>query len=113
MAERKLEIRSNLRRDYADVFTPQAIAAFEALADLDSDRKGVMAARIERRGARARNKQRITFLDPQATIARTTIKVQEARDGAFVGSEIPRDLKRQWIQGTGPAAKPFSPDRKG
>jgi malate synthase len=31
---------------------------------------------------------------------------QEARDGAFVGSAIPADLRRQWIQGTGPAAKP-------
>ena len=32
--------------------------------------------------------------------------MQEARDGAFAGSEIPADLRRQWIQGTGPAAKP-------
>ena len=28
------------------------------------------------------------------------------RDGNFIGSEIPRDLQRQWIQGTGPAARP-------
>src|SRR5207244_6920434 len=27
----------------------------------------------------------------------------------FIGSEIPADLQRQWIQGTGPAAKPNSP----
>ena len=26
--------------------------------------------------------------------------------GQFTGSDIPRDLQRQWIQGTGPAAKP-------
>jgi malate synthase len=65
-----------------------------------------MAARIERRAARAGNKQQIAFLDPDATIARTKIKVQDARDGAFIGSEIPADLQRQWIQGTGPAAKP-------
>src|SRR5437762_12923926 len=101
MAARKLEIRGNLEHAYADVFTPQAIAALEALAYLDADRKAVMAARIERRTARARNKQRIAFLDPQAMIARTKIKVQDARDGAFVGSEIPKDLQRQWIQGTG------------
>src|SRR5262245_30685950 len=109
MATRKLEIQSNLESAYADVFTPEAVAALEALAGLDADRKSVMAARIERRAARARKEQRIAFLDPQATIARTTIKVQDARDGAFIGSEIPTDLQRQWIQGTGPAAKPNAP----
>lgn len=106
---KKLEIRGNLQTAYADVFTPEAVAALEALAGLDVDRKAVMAARIERRAARARNRQRIEFLDPQSTIKRTTITVQDARDGAFAGSEIPRDLQRQWIQGTGPAAKPNAP----
>ena len=109
MSARKLEIRSNLESVYSDIFTPEAIAALEALAGLDADRKAVMKSRIERRAARARNKQRIAFLDPQATIARTKIKVQDARDGNFVGSEIPKDLQRQWIQGTGPAAKPNAP----
>src|SRR5438093_3410013 len=106
MSARKLEIRGNLESAYADVFSPQAVAALEALADLDADRKAVMAARIERRASRARNQQRIAFLDPQATIARTKIKVQDARAGAFIGTAIPKDLQRQWIQGTGPAAKP-------
>src|SRR5262249_49877656 len=36
------------------------------------------------------------------------IKVQAARAGAFVGAEIPHDLRRQWVQGTGPAAKPHA-----
>ena len=94
MAARTLEIRGNLENAYADVFTPEAVAALAALAGLDADRKAVMAARIERRAARARNKQRIAFLDPQATIARTTIKVQDARAGAFIGAEIPGDLRR-------------------
>src|SRR2546421_12362199 len=109
MTARSLEIRGNLESAYADVFTPEAVAALEALAGFDADRKAVMAARIERRAARAGNKQRIAFLDPQATIARTAIKVQDARAGAFAGAEIPRDLRRQWIQGTGPAAKPNAP----
>src|SRR5436305_11193857 len=104
MAARKLEIRGILENAYTDVFTPEAIAALEALAGLDADRKALMAARIQRRAARARNKQRIDFLAPQATIARTTIKVQDARAGNFLGAAIPRDLRRQWIQGTGPAA---------
>src|SRR5262245_11538190 len=106
MTSRKLEIRGNLETAYADVFTPEAVAALEALAGFDADRKALMKARIERRAARSRDKQRITFLDPQATIGRTRIKVRDARAGAFEGSEIPRDLQRQWIQGTGPAAKP-------
>jgi malate synthase len=112
MAARKLEIRGNLATAYGDVFTPEAVAALEALAVLDADRKAVMAGRIARRAARARNRERIAFLDPQATIGRTKIKVQEARDGKFVGPEIPHDLRRQWIQGTGPAAKPDAPVEK-
>src|SRR5205807_4272495 len=99
MTARRLEIRGNLESAYADVFTPEAVAALEALAGLDADRKALMAARIERRAARARNQQRIAFLDPQATIARTEIEVQDARAGAFTGTAIPRDLQRQWIQG--------------
>ncbi len=52
-----------------------------ALAPFDDDRKAVMArgSRAERR-ARG-NRERLTFLDPSATIARTNITVQEARDG--------------------------------
>jgi malate synthase len=105
---RKFEIRGNLETTYSDVFTPEALAALEVLAPLDADRKAVMASRIARRLDRAKNRQRITFLDPNSNIARTNIKVQDARDGNFVGSAIPNDLKRQWIQGTGPAAKPDS-----
>src|SRR6266581_9082479 len=100
MSARTLQIRANLDGAYPDIFTKEALAALEALAPLDADRKAVMAARIERRATRARNKQRITFLDPQATIARTKIKVQDARAGAFLGAEIPKNLQRQWIQGT-------------
>jgi malate synthase len=106
MSSRRLQIRGNLEDAYRDVFTEEALGALEALAGLDADRKAIMAARIERRAARARDKQRITYLPPDSYIPRTQIKVQDARDGAFVGSEIPADLQRQWIQGTGPAAKP-------
>src|SRR5436309_2064554 len=109
MAARKLEIRGNLESDYSDVYTPEAVAALEALAGFDAERKVLMAARIARRAARARNQQRIAFLEPQATIARTKITAADARAGAFIGSEIPKDLQRQWIQGTGPAAKPNAP----
>src|SRR4051812_29979983 len=108
MQNRKLEIRGNLKNEYRDVFTDEAISALEALAGLDADRKAVMKARIQRRAERARKKERIAFLDPQERIARTQITVADARSGNFVGSEIPKDLQRQWIQGTGPAARPHS-----
>jgi malate synthase len=109
MGTRMFEIRGNLENEYPDVYTREALAALEALARFDDERKAVLAARTARRAARFRNKERIGFLDPSATIARTNIKVKDARDGNFVGSEIPKDLQRQWIQGTGPAAKPNPP----
>jgi malate synthase len=68
-----------------------------------------MAARIERRAARARERRRIAFLDPDQRLPRTDLTVRQAREGDFVGSEIPHDLWRQWIQGTGPGAKPREP----
>lgn len=105
----KLQIRDNLENTYSDVYTPEVIAALESLARFNKDQKSVMEKRYKRRAYRFRNKQRITFLDPNDTIPRTNIKVQDARDGKFEGSKIPHDLERQWIQGTGPAAKPNSP----
>jgi malate synthase len=106
MKARAFQIRDGLEVEYQDVFTQEVLAALDALASLDADRKALMSSRIERRADRARNRERIRFLAPDSTIPRTKIRVQDARDGAFVGSEIPVDLERQWIQGTGPAAKP-------
>jgi len=83
--------------------------ALEELAPLDDDRHAVMTARLERRAARAKNRERIAFLDPASTIPRTGITVADARAVKFVGSAIPADLQRQWIQGTGPGAKPSTP----
>src|SRR5262245_55104039 len=100
MKPRSLKIRSNLAHAYQDVLTAAAIDALEELAKFDADRKAVMAVRLERRAARGRNRQPITFLDPRATIPRTSITVEDARNGAFSGSQIPPDLRRQWIQGT-------------
>ncbi len=104
-----LELRANLEDAYSDVLTTEVLAALEALAPLNGDRHTVMAARIARRAARARNHERIAFLAPDAIIPRTRITVQDARDGHFTGSAIPEDLRRQWIQGTGPAARPRAP----
>jgi len=108
-----LEIRRDLRRTYADVYTSEALAALAALAPLDAERRDLMAARIARRAGRYRDRRRLAFLDPESTIARTSIRVADARAGRFAGSEIPADLERQWIQGTGPATKPRSSTASG
>src|SRR5512144_795635 len=104
-----LEIRPHVAADYPDIHTPAARAALEALAGLDDDRRELMDARIRRRAERLREGRSPTFLDPDFMIPRTSIRVRDARAGAFDGAEIPADLERQWIQGTGPAAKPRSP----
>ncbi len=101
-----LEIRENLRDSYSDVYTPAALDALSALVDLNRQRLEVMSARIERRQRRARDHERMSFLEPNSVVPGTTLTVQDARSGNFDGSEIPDDLQRQWIQGTGPAAKP-------
>ncbi|HXG88507.1 MAG TPA: hypothetical protein VNJ02_09245 [Vicinamibacterales bacterium] len=104
-----LEIRGTLARDYGDVLTSAALRALETLAPLDKQRKTVMAGRLTRRAARARDRQPIRFLPADGSIPGTNTSVESARNGAFVGSAIPADLQRQWIQGTGPAARPQAP----
>lgn len=102
-------IRGNLKEEYNDIYTPEALAALSSLAHFNADIKTAMTARIKRRNERQQQKQRIGFLDPESIIPRTNIKVKDAREGKFEGSVIPGDLRRQWIQGTGPAAKPNAP----
>lgn len=109
---RDLKIRSGVESQYTDVYTDAAKAAMSALASFNDDRRELMTTRTQRRKERAEKKQRIAFLDPASTIGRTNITVQDARDGKFVGSEIPHDLQRQWIQGTGPASRPNTPTEK-
>ena len=106
MKDQNIIIRDNLREEYKDVYTAEALNALSAMAHFNKDVKELMDKRIKKRSERQRSKTRIAFYDPESLIPRTQIKVQDARDGKFVGSEIPADLQRQWIQGTGPAAKP-------
>lgn len=101
-----LEFRGGLLVAYPDVLAPDVLHALEALAPLDDERREVMAARARRRLERARDRRPITFLDPDTVIPRTSIRVGNARAGDFEGSDIPADLRRQWIQGTGPATRP-------
>ena len=101
-----LEYRPQFAREYADVLTPAVRAALEALAPFELDRQALMRTRMARRRARAAGREPIRFLDPNSTISRTTLTVDAARRGEFEGSDIPPDLERQWIQGTGPGARP-------
>jgi malate synthase len=108
-----LEFRDSVLQAYPDVFTPAALAALAALAPFNRDRREVMAGRIARRRERAQSGLRIAFLEPDALIPRTRVRVQDARDGNFTGSDIPADLRRQWIQGTGPATRPRATTKAG
>jgi malate synthase len=102
----KVEFPKRTRDAYGDVCTPEALTAIETLAPFNVRRREVMDRRIARRTERSRAKRRIEFLDPDSTIPGTTLRVRDAREGNFEGGEIPPDLQRQWIQGTGPATKP-------
>jgi malate synthase len=101
-----LQLRNGVRDDYPDVLTPEAMEALLVLAPFNDYRISLMRDRIARRADRHRGNERITFLDPSKTIGRSGLTALEAREGRFEGSEVPPDLSRQWIQGTGPAAKP-------
>jgi malate synthase len=108
---RGLEIQAGVDRTYADVFTPEAVAALRALRPLEARRVALMQLRLERRRGRQQRRERIDFLPADGTLA-GGLSVADARAGRFTGSEIPPDLQRQWVQGTGPAAKPNVPVEK-
>lgn len=99
-------IHGNILETYSDIYTPEVLASLSSLSRFNKEIKEAMSARIKRRADRQQQKKRINFLDPESSILRTKIKVKDARDGKFEGAIIPADLQRQWIQGTGPAAKP-------
>jgi malate synthase len=98
--------REGVRERYPDVLTPAALDALEALAPFEAERRRIMRERIARRAERFCGERRIGFLDPAGLIPRTALTVEQARAGQFEGSEIPHDLQRQWVQGTGPATRP-------
>jgi malate synthase len=101
-----LRLRDGLLDNYRDVLTPGALETISVLAPLDARRRALMRSRIERRARRQREHERIDFLPADSTIGGTTITATDARAGRFDGGPIPDDLQRQWIQGTGPAARP-------
>ena len=106
MAASPLRLRPGVLNAYADVLTPGALEAIAALDPLEDQRRDLLATRMRRRTERATRHEPIDFLAPDSRIDGTDILVADARAGRFEGSSIPADLQRQWIQGTGPAARP-------
>jgi malate synthase len=105
----ELLIRGTLAEDYSDIFNAEALTALAFLIQFNDEQKRLMQERTQRRTLRIKEGRPIAFLSPEAEIKGTGIRVQDARNGKFVGSVIPHDLQRQWLQGTGPAARPNSP----
>jgi malate synthase A len=103
---RSVRISDALLAEYEDVLTPAVFDALEALAPFNKPQHNLLDERTARRAGRARRKEHIQFLPEDGMIPGTTIKVADARAGRFVGAPIPHDLQRQWLQGTGPGAKP-------
>ena len=101
-----LQIRAGVQSAYQDLYPAKTQQLLQSLRSLDDRRLELMQARDRRRAERIQQRKPIEFLAAEATIDGSDIKVQDARDGNFSGSAIPSDLQRQWIQGTGPAARP-------
>lgn len=101
-----LEVRPGVLAAYEDVLTPAALQALAALAPLDDDRRALLEARADHRARRAATGAPPAFLREDAPIGGTGLTAADARAGRFRGAPIPDDLVRQWIQGTGPAARP-------
>lgn len=106
---KRLLLPDEIAKDYPDVLNTDALAALEKMAVLNVERIALMEKRNNRRRQRIENQERITFLESDGFIGGTYITVADARAGKFSGPHIPEDLQRQWIQGTGPAAKPGAP----
>ncbi|WP_114750126.1 aldolase/citrate lyase/malate synthase family protein [Pleomorphovibrio marinus] len=109
MSDSKINIKKELLEKYGDVYTPKVLSALEALSHFNEEVHRLMQRRMERRKHRFTSRERIHFLDSNSLIPGTKIKVSDAREGKFMGQGIPDGLKRQWIQGTGPGAKPGAP----
>ncbi len=107
--KQRLLFPKEIVENYPDVLNTEALVALEKLAVLNGERIALMEKRYSKRRRRFENQERITFLKSDEIIGGSQISVTDARAGKFSGPIIPEDLQRQWIQGTGPAAKPDAP----
>ncbi len=97
---------------YPDIYTDEAIHALNALAYLNVEQQALMQKRNQRRRTRIENNAPLQFLPENEVIPGTGKTVKAIRKGDFESGMIPHDLKCQWIQGTGPAARPNTSTRK-
>ncbi|MFY0651368.1 MAG: malate synthase [Cyclobacteriaceae bacterium] len=102
----EIRIPKDKLEEYKDIYTDEALQALNALLPLDTEQKALMEKRNQRRVERIKNNQKFDFLPEDSNIGDTGLSVREIRRGNFECSVIPHDLQQQWIQGTGPAAKP-------
>ncbi|MEO9964259.1 MAG: malate synthase [Reichenbachiella sp.] len=91
---------------YPDIYTDEVLRALEIMAPLNEKQKALMEKRNQRRAHRISNQEIPNFLTPNDRVGTDELLVADIRAGKFESSIIPDDLKRQWVQGTGPAAKP-------
>lgn len=106
--EDMITIPHKTQSQYADVYTEASLEALHALAYLNAKQRILMAKRNNRRKDRFSQRKQLQFLEKDSIISGSRITVSDARAGKFEGSEIPHDLQRQWVQGTGPATKPYA-----
>ncbi len=104
-----ISFRATIKDVYSDIYTHEALLALSIMSSFNTEIKSLMKDRIQIRSSRQEHHQKIEFLNPLSKIPGTNIRVEDARQGKFEGSSIPQDLQCQWIQGTGPAAKPNAP----
>ncbi|WP_020531271.1 hypothetical protein [Flexithrix dorotheae] len=102
----QLIVSQNKLQSYTDIYTKEAFQALEVMCHLNKEQKQLMEKRNKRRFQRTANNLSIDFLGEIERIGDLKETAGQIRKGEFDCSEIPDDLKRQWIQGTGPAAKP-------
>ena len=89
-----VQMRENLRADYADIFTSEALDALTALASFNEQQKELMDKGSQRRLQRFHDHEKIQFLDAESTIPRTQIKVEDARAGRYGRCACGKDHRR-------------------
>lgn len=102
----QLYIRPEILLTHQDIYTDEVLKALESLAPLNAIQKKLMEERNQRRADRMANQSKLNFLSEDTCIGSDHLRVADIRLGDFECSEIPEDLQCQWVQGTGPAAKP-------
>ena len=107
-----IHIPSDIEASFSELFTEEVRSALKALSYLNEEQKVLMQKRNARRKQRHDGNTKPTFLPVTEMIPGTQLSVSDARNGIFEGSPIPKDLQKQWIQGTGPATRPYAPLEK-